>query len=56
MNRPLLVQGFTLLELLIALLLMSLIAVLVGAGFQLTARSWESVDQRSHGAGRSCQY
>ncbi len=47
MNRPLLVRGFTLLELLIALLLMSLIAVLVGAGFQLTARSWESVDQRS---------
>lgn len=53
MNSIRRLQGFTLLELLIAMLLMALIAVLVGAGFQLTTRSWETVDQRSQAQGEA---
>lgn len=46
MNRQARARGFTLLELLIAMVLASLLAVLTYAGLQLGLRSWEVSDRR----------
>lgn len=46
MNRRARVRGFTLLELLIAIVLASLLAVLTYSGLQLGLRSWEVSDRR----------
>lgn len=46
MNRRAGIRGFTLLELLIAIVLASLLAVLTYSGLQLGLRSWEVSDRR----------
>lgn len=41
-------QGFTLLELLIAITLLGLIATMAFSGFRLGTRAWEVADERDH--------
>lgn len=47
------VAGFTLMELLVALLLLSLIATLSLSGIRLGVRTWETVGNRAEDTGRS---
>ncbi|MFW1677723.1 prepilin-type N-terminal cleavage/methylation domain-containing protein [Pontibacter sp. JAM-7] len=44
-------RGFTLVEMLVALLLLSLLSVVIGSGLYLGLRSWQGIDQHQQQAG-----
>jgi general secretion pathway protein J len=50
--RPLRAQGFTLVELLVGLTLMTLISILLFGGLRFGVRAWEAAGQRTEGSTR----